>query len=35
MLKMADLGSRAMYGSSWKILENRFEVQDYVILFPM
>jgi hypothetical protein len=35
MLKMADFGPRAKFGSSWKILENRYGVQDYVILFPM
>jgi hypothetical protein len=25
----------AKFGSSWKILENRYGVQNYVIIFPM
>jgi hypothetical protein len=35
MLKIADFGPRAKFGSSWKILENKYGVQNYVIIFPM
>jgi hypothetical protein len=35
MLNMADFVHRAKFGSSWEILENRYGVQNYVIIFPM
>jgi hypothetical protein len=35
MLKMADFGPRAKFGSSWKILESRCGLQNYVIIFPI
>jgi hypothetical protein len=35
MLKMAVFGPRAKFGSSWKIFENRYRVQNYAIIFPM
>jgi hypothetical protein len=34
-VKMADLGARAKFGSSWKILENRYGVQIYIIIFSI
>jgi hypothetical protein len=35
MLKLADFGPRAKFGSSWKFFENRYRVQNYLIIFPM
>jgi hypothetical protein len=35
MLNVADFGPRAKFGNSWKILENIYGVQNYVIIFPM
>jgi hypothetical protein len=35
MLKMADFEPRAKFGSFWRILENRYGVQNHVIIFHM
>jgi hypothetical protein len=34
MLKTDDFGPTAKFGSSWKIFENGYGVQNYAVIFP-